>query len=89
MLHNVTPLWPQANGEVKRYNRTLLKRIKIVQAENKNWRNEIYSFLLMYGSTSHSTTGVRPAELLFNRKLRTKLPQLKCIVITTLMCKNV
>ena len=23
-LHNVTPLWPQANGEVERQNRTLL-----------------------------------------------------------------
>ena len=49
-LHNVTPLWPQANGEVERQNRTLLKRIKIAQAEGKNWRSEIYSFLLMYRS---------------------------------------
>ena len=76
-LHNVTPLWPQANGEVERQNRTLLKRIKIAQAEGKNWRSDIYSFLLMYRSTPHSTTGVSPAELLFNRKLRTKLPQLE------------
>ena len=28
-LHNVSPSWPQANGEVGRQNRTLLKRIKI------------------------------------------------------------
>ena len=37
----------------------------------------------MYRSTPHSTTGVSPAELLFNRKLRTKLPQLekKCILM--------
>ena len=35
-LYVVTFLWSQANGEVKRQNRTLLKRIKITQAEGKN-----------------------------------------------------
>ena len=32
---------------------------------------------MMYRSTPHSTTGVSPAELLFGRKIRTKLPQLQ------------
>ena len=31
----------------------------------------------MYRSTPHSTTGVSPAELLFGRRIRTKLPQLQ------------
>ena len=31
----------------------------------------------MYGSTPHSTTGVSPAELLFRRRIRTKLPHLQ------------
>ena len=30
----------------------------------------------MYRNTPHSVTGVSPAELLFKRKLRTKLPSL-------------
>ena len=30
---------------------------------------------MMYRSTPHSTTEVSPAELLFGRKIRTKLPQ--------------
>jgi len=34
-------------------------------------------FLMMYHSTQHSATGVSPAELLFGRRIRTKLPQLK------------
>ena len=34
-------------------------------------------FLMMYRSTPHSTTGVSPAELLFGRKIRTKLPRLQ------------
>ena len=35
----VTPLWPQANGEVEIQNRALLKRIQIARAENKNWKD--------------------------------------------------
>ena len=31
------PLWPQANGEVERQNRTLLKSMKIAAAEGKRW----------------------------------------------------
>ena len=70
----VTPLWPQANGEVERQNRSLLKRIKIAQIEKRNWKEELGSFLIMYRATPHSTTGVSPAELLFRRKLGTRIP---------------
>ncbi|XP_048585320.1 uncharacterized protein K02A2.6-like [Nematostella vectensis] len=31
-----TPLWPQANGEVERQNRSLLKALEIAQAEKKD-----------------------------------------------------
>ena len=72
----VTPLWPQANGEIEIQNCGLMKRIQIARAENKNWRDKLNAYLLMYRSTPHSTTGVSPAELLFNRKIRTKLPEL-------------
>ena len=73
----VTPLWPQANREVERQNRSLLKRIKIAQIEKRNWKEELDSFLIMYRTTPHSTTGVSPAELLFRRKLRTRKPGIK------------
>jgi len=36
-----TPLWLQANGEVERQNKFLLKRIKIAQAEGEEWKNEV------------------------------------------------
>ncbi|XP_052799124.1 uncharacterized protein K02A2.6-like [Mya arenaria] len=72
-----TPLHPSANGEVERQNRTLLKRIKIANAEGKNWKIEIRKFLLAYRTTPHSTTGVPPSELMFNRKIRTKLPEIQ------------
>lgn len=75
-IKHSAPLWPQANGEVERQNRSLLKRLKIAHAEKQNLRDELLTYLLMYRSTPHTTTGVSPAELLFGRKIRTKLPDL-------------
>ena len=73
-----TPLWPQVKGEVERQNKSLLKRMKVAQAEGKEWKKEIRKYLVAYRSTPHTTTGVSPAELvLFGRKLRTRLPELK------------
>ena len=36
----------------------------------------MFHFLRNYRATTHSTTGVSPAELLFGRKLVVKLPEL-------------
>ena len=74
--HKVTAKWAQANGEVERQNRSLLKRLQIAQAENKPWRAELRKYLTAYRSIPHGTTGRSPAELLFNRKFRGKIPDL-------------
>ena len=79
--HKTTPLWPQANGEVERQNRSLLQRIKIAQGEGKNWKEELLTYLFAYRTTPHSTLGISPAEALYGRKLRTKLPELRPSVI--------
>ena len=70
-----TPLWPRANGEVERQNRSLLKAMRVAHAEKRNWRLELNKYLLVYRSTPHVTTGQSSAELPFGRKLSTKLPQ--------------
>ncbi|XP_057312326.1 uncharacterized protein K02A2.6-like [Hydractinia symbiolongicarpus] len=70
----VTPYHPQANGEVERFNRNLKKVVQTAIAEAKDWRVVMQNFLLNYRNTPHATTGVTPAELLFNRTLRDKLP---------------
>ncbi|XP_022807326.1 uncharacterized protein K02A2.6-like [Stylophora pistillata] len=70
-----TPLWPRANGEVERQNRSLLKTMRVAHAEKRDWRLELNKYLLAYCSIPHVTTGQSPAELLFGMKLSTKLPE--------------
>ena len=70
-------LWPQANGEKEKQNHSILKRLRIAQALGRNWKSEMEKFLMMYRSTPHSTTGASPAELLFRRRIKTKLPHLQ------------
>ena len=50
---HTTSLWPRANGEVERQNRTPLKAIRAAHAEGKNWREELNKFLLPYRSTPY------------------------------------
>ncbi|KAK3743001.1 hypothetical protein QZH41_007219 [Actinostola sp. cb2023] len=71
-----TPLLPQANGEVERQNRSILKILKIAHSEKKDMQAELRKFLMAYRTTQHSSTGSTPAKLLFNREMKSKLPQL-------------
>ena len=71
------PLWPQANGEVERQNRTLLKAMKVAAAEGKRWTEELLKLLLAYRSTPQVSTGATPASLMFGREIKTKLPELR------------
>ena len=70
------PMWPQANGEVERQNRSLLKALKIAHAENKSWRKELLRYLIAYRSTPHVSTGASPYRLMFGREMKTKLPEI-------------
>jgi hypothetical protein len=71
----ITPLWPQGNSEAESFMKPLLKSILTARTEGRKWKKELYTFLLNYRATPHSTTKVGPAELLFNRPIRTKIPQ--------------
>ncbi|XP_058840941.1 uncharacterized protein K02A2.6-like [Topomyia yanbarensis] len=85
-LNHRTPYWPQDNGEVERQNRSLLKRMKIANALYGNWKVELDHYLQLYNNTPHTITGKSP-ELMQNRKLRTKLPQLDDLE-TVLPCSD-
>ena len=71
----VTPYWPQANGEVERFMRTLEKAIRTAHLEHKNWKQEMNAFLRQYRATPHCTIDMSPSEALNGRKLQTLLPQ--------------
>lgn len=72
----VTPLWPRANGGVERFMRTIKKTIHTATAECKPWKEEMCKLLRNYRTTPHSSTGMAPATAMFNRNIRTKLPEI-------------
>ncbi|XP_055623065.1 uncharacterized protein K02A2.6-like [Toxorhynchites rutilus septentrionalis] len=78
-LINTIPYWPQQNGEVERQNRSILKRLKIAQQLGQDWRKVLSQFLLSYHATTYPTTGRAPSELMFGRRIRTKLPEVPTI----------
>ena len=42
----ISALWLQANGEVKRLKKSLLKRTRIAHAEGKKWQKGIRKYLV-------------------------------------------
>jgi hypothetical protein len=54
--------------------KTVFSCMQLTFIEKKNWRKELYHFLLNYRATRHTTTKFAPAGLLFNREMNTKLP---------------
>ena len=71
------PYWPQSNGEVERFNSTMMKVIRIAEVERKPLKEELQKFLFQYRTTPHTVKGVSPAEMLMGRKLRNKLPKMQ------------
>ena len=69
--------WPQANSEAENFMNPLTKAIRSAHAEGRDWKKDLYQFMLKYRATPHCTTDIAPSELLFNRKIQTKLPQIE------------
>lgn len=55
--------------------RTLGGFLRKTTVEGKSWKKVINQFMLNYRATPHSTTTVSPTKLLFQRSIKTKLPQ--------------
>ena len=70
----VMPLWPEANGEVERFMRSLNKALLTSTVQNSNWKKELLTFLLHYRGTPHSSTKISPFEALTGRKMNIGLP---------------
>ena len=55
---------------------TIAKRIRL-ELRLKVWKTRLQTYWIAYPNTPHPTTGMCSAELMFRRKLRTKLPELR------------
>ena len=74
--HRITPLWPQANGMVENFMRSINKLVRTSVVENSNWKQELFKFLRNYRATPHPSTNSSPSALLFNgRQVRSRLPE--------------
>lgn len=66
-----TPLHPQSDGMVERFNRTLVEHLKkVVTDDQKLWDANIPMFLMAYRSARHETTAYSPAEIIFGNGIR-------------------
>lgn len=66
-----TPLRPQSDGMVERFNRTVLDYLaKFVDRNQRNWDELLPLALLAYRSAEHEVTKFSPALLTFGRELR-------------------
>ena len=72
-LSPVNPEDPQCNGFAENFVKFLCKLLHTASVEGKDPRAELYKYLLHYRATPHTTTEKSSAEMLFGRKLQTKL----------------
>lgn len=72
--HGVSSVYyPQANGLVERFNRSLKDFIQLSVLEGRCVQSTVVEYLAVYRATPHSTTGVSPSVLLHRRQPRTRL----------------
>jgi len=74
--HRITPLHPQANGEVESFMRMVNKAEQIANLQNKDKierRINIIEMLTAYRATPHPATGIEPYKAMEGRDIRIKL----------------
>ncbi|CEM37262.1 unnamed protein product [Vitrella brassicaformis CCMP3155] len=65
----ITPMHPQGNGMIERFNRTLKDRIRpYLNKKQTNWDRVIPLFLYAYRTTEHESTGFTPFKMLTGRE---------------------
>ncbi|XP_061115069.1 uncharacterized protein LOC133139508 [Conger conger] len=67
-----TPLHPQSDGLVERFNRTLGQQLAIVTAKHqRDWDAHVPLVLMAYRSATQDSTSCSPALLMLGREIRT------------------
>lgn len=70
----ITPQWPQANGEVERFMRTLNKALRVAITRQEELETALQEFLMAYRNTPHCTTKCAPSELIMPKAGRDIIP---------------
>ncbi|XP_048853517.1 uncharacterized protein K02A2.6-like isoform X1 [Brienomyrus brachyistius] len=65
--------YPAANGAVERFHRALRSCIQTAIQQSQPWNETVMNWLQVYRATPHAATSTSPYELLYGRKMRTKL----------------
>ncbi len=66
-----SPYRPQGNGQVERFNRTLISMIKMyLSDEGRDWDKNLGCLAGAYRATMHESTGFTPNFLFFGREVR-------------------
>jgi Integrase core domain/Chromo (CHRromatin Organisation MOdifier) domain/Integrase zinc binding domain len=61
-----TPYHPACNGQVERFNSTILDKLRrYLNEEQSDWNDSVAAITLAYNEPPHSSTGFRPFELVF------------------------
>ena len=67
----MTPLHPQSDGMVERFNHTLEAQLsKFVEDHQRDWDSHLPLLLMAYRTAIHESTGCTPASLTLGRDLR-------------------
>jgi hypothetical protein len=72
-----TPYHPKTNGLAERAVRTFKERMSATKSTTADLHTRLQKFLLSYRNTPQASTGRPPSELMFGRRLRTRLDLLK------------
>ena len=64
---------PQTQGLIERWNRTMVQMLRqYVATDQKDWDQYLYLIMFAYRTSSHSSTGFTPFQLVYGREA--KLP---------------
>lgn len=74
IIHKLTaPFNPATNGEAERFVQTLKKSLTSMSSTRENLEVNLQRLLITYRITPHSSTHKSPSELIFNKKIRSRL----------------
>ena len=73
----VSPYYARSNGKLERFHRYIKENFRAVISEGKSWQEELPKILMLYRTSPHPVSGKLPTMLLFNYKMRTKVPHIE------------